>query len=119
MDYCQKRPMQLLLSISPSSATVRRLEVRLRSRGDDLDARAVYFPMYENSTFNPSCRRLIPRLDGTRDLVDMIMNPVVYHEADRFSYLLEHSLLLGDVSLASPDSNLQANPSGSTYHPLS
>ncbi|RAQ58686.1 hypothetical protein COH21_005612 [Aspergillus flavus] len=34
--------------------------------------------------------------DGTRDLVDLIMNPV-YHEADRFSYLLEHSLLLGDV----------------------
>ncbi|KAE8323146.1 hypothetical protein BDV39DRAFT_218046 [Aspergillus sergii] len=35
-------------------------------------------------------------LYGTRDLVDLIMNPV-YHEADRFSYLLEHSLLLGDV----------------------
>ncbi|RMZ42463.1 hypothetical protein CA14_002785 [Aspergillus flavus] len=35
-------------------------------------------------------------LYGTRDLADLIMNPV-YHEADRFSYLLEHSLLLGDV----------------------
>ncbi|KUL83429.1 hypothetical protein ZTR_10964 [Talaromyces verruculosus] len=36
-------------------------------------------------------------LYGTRDLVDLIMNPSVYHEASRFSYLLEHSLLLGDV----------------------
>ncbi|KAE8165732.1 hypothetical protein BDV40DRAFT_297140 [Aspergillus tamarii] len=35
-------------------------------------------------------------LYGTRDLVDLIMNPV-YHKADRFSYLLEHSFLLGDV----------------------
>ena len=73
--------------------------------------------MYE-STFNPSGGRLIHGLDGTRDLVDLIMNPV-YHEADRFSYLLEHSLLLGDVCPIVLESNLQANSSGSAYRSLS
>ncbi|GLB09635.1 hypothetical protein AtubIFM57258_005561 [Aspergillus tubingensis] len=35
-------------------------------------------------------------LHGTRDLVNLTMNPM-YLEADRFIHLLEHSILLGDV----------------------
>lgn len=43
-------------------------------------------------------------LDGTRDLVNLMMNPM-YLEADRFIHLLEHSILLGDVGLTSEISN--------------
>ncbi|KAL3457142.1 hypothetical protein BJX64DRAFT_293396 [Aspergillus heterothallicus] len=35
-------------------------------------------------------------LYGTRDLVDLLMDPV-YLECDRFSHLLDHALLLGDI----------------------
>ncbi|PYI30064.1 hypothetical protein BP00DRAFT_416733 [Aspergillus indologenus CBS 114.80] len=35
-------------------------------------------------------------LDGTRDLINLTMDPM-YLEAERFSHLLEHSILLGDV----------------------
>lgn len=73
--------------------------------------------MYEPMC-NPTGGRLMHGLDGTRDLVDLIMNPV-YHKANRFSYLLEHSFLLGDVCSVVPEWNLQTNFSGSTHRPLS
>ena len=97
--------MLLFLSVPTIFTAVRRFDICLRSRDDGLDARAVHSVMYEYSTSKLSCGRLIARLDGTRDLVDLIMNPSVYHEASRFSYLLEHSLLLGDVCPVVPDFN--------------